>query len=59
MPWVWSDELATRLVDEGFLMPGELDDFAPIVASKVDDPDDAVAAARAVFGLELNEALAS
>ncbi len=59
MPWVWSDELATRLVDTGVINPAHLEvlDVRPVAVS-VDDPDDLVELARVVLGFEVQETAA-
>lgn len=60
MPWVWSDELAARLLEAGFVEPGALSELlTQPVAFAVDDPDDLARLGLEVFGLEVPEAMAS
>lgn len=58
MPWVWSDELANRLVESGIIEPDRVRDSLP-VAFAVDDPTDLVRLGRTLLGIELSEAPAS
>ena len=60
MPWVWSDELAARLLEAGFVEAGGLPVlFSQPVAFAVDDPDDLARLGLEVFGLEASEPMAS
>ncbi len=60
MPWVWSDELATRLMEAGIVEPGRLDDASTRpVAFAVDDPNDLVRLGQDLLGLEVREPIVS
>ena len=60
MPWVWSDDLAARLLEAGFVEPGKFSELlAQPVAFAVDDPEDLVRLGLDVFGLEVSEPMAS
>ena len=51
MPWVWSDDIAARLVDAGLVDPEDAHMGAhPPVALAVDDPDDLAGLGRRFFG---------
>lgn len=50
MPWVWSDDIAARLVDAGLVDPEEaLMPSHPPVAISVDDPEDLAVIGRRLF----------
>ena len=51
MPWVWSDDVAARLVDAGLVDPDDAPLGAqPPVALAVDDPDDLAGLGQRFFG---------
>ncbi|NND84310.1 MAG: hypothetical protein HKN46_04090 [Acidimicrobiia bacterium] len=51
MPWVWSDDVAARLVDAGLVDPDDAPFGAhPPVALAVDDPDDLAGLGQRFFG---------
>ena len=51
MPWVWSDDVAARLVDAGLVDPADaLMGVHPPVALAVDDPDDLAGLGERLFG---------
>ena len=55
MPWVWSDDVASRLVEAGLVDPDELGGGSiPPVAYAVDDPDDLARLGQVCFALELD-----
>lgn len=60
MPWVWSDELAARLLEAGVVEPDALDRFSQRpVAFAVDDSDDMLSLGPKLLELEAWESLAS
>ena len=53
MPWVWSDDVAARLVDAGLVDPEQARLGAhPPVALAVDDPDDLAGLGQRFFETE-------
>ncbi len=57
MPWVWSDDVAARLVEAGLVDPDALTmRVSPPVARAVDDPDDLAGLGRMFFEVEVEGA---
>lgn len=60
MPWVWSDELAARLLQAGIVESDGVDRWTlRPVAFSVDDPEDILVLGRRLLGLETREDIAS
>lgn len=60
MPWVWSDELAARLLQAGMVDPDVVDRWSlRPVAFCVEDPEDVLALGPQLLGIVAREDLAS